>query len=159
MSTMLTQGILVTVESRYIPERSSAAAHQYAFAYTVKIANRGDVTAQLRSRHWIITDADGVVQEVEGEGVVGPEPVLRPGEEFEYTSWCIDRHAERLDARHYQMVTEYRRAVRRRSGAVSALAAPAPELAGRDFQGLPRPWRPPGGGGMFRATRRSAWKA
>ena len=105
MSTMLTRGILVTVESRYIPERSSAAAHQYAFAYTVKIANRGDVTAQLRSRHWIITDADGVVQEVEGEGVVGAQPVLRPGEEFEYTSWCIIATPSGSMRGTYQMVT------------------------------------------------------
>ena len=71
MSSMLTRGILVTVRSQYIPERSSASARQYAFAYTVKIANRGTVTAQLKSRHWIITDANGVVQEVQGEGVVG----------------------------------------------------------------------------------------
>lgn len=89
MSNALTNGILVTVRSQYIPERSSLSARQYAFAYTVKIANQGDATAQLRRRHWIITDADGGVQEVRGEGVVGAQPMLRPGEEFEYTSWCV----------------------------------------------------------------------
>ena len=89
MSTMLTRGILVTVESRYIPERSSAAAHQYAFAYTVRIANRGDVTAQLRSRHWVITDGNGEVREVEGPGVVGEQPVLEPGAVHRYTSGAI----------------------------------------------------------------------
>jgi ApaG protein len=105
MSSMLTRGILVTVRSQYIPERSSASARQYAFAYTVKIANRGTVTAQLKSRHWIITDANGVVQEVQGEGVVGAQPVLQPGEEFEYTSWCIIATPGGSMRGSYQMVT------------------------------------------------------
>ena len=106
MSTMLTRGILVTVESRYIPERSSAASRQYAFAYTVRIENQGSVTAQLRSRHWIITDADGLVQEVQGEGVVGAQPVLHPGEEFEYTSWCIIATPSGSMRGTYHMVTQ-----------------------------------------------------
>ena len=89
MSSAITRGILVTVRSEFIPSRSSAAASQYAFAYTVTIANQGTITTQLRSRHWIITDLNGVVQEVRGEGVIGAQPVLRPGEEFEYTSWCM----------------------------------------------------------------------
>ena len=70
MSSALTRGILVTVRTQYIPEKSSATARQYAFAYTVNIANRGTTTAQLQSRHWIITDSEGDVQEVRGEGVV-----------------------------------------------------------------------------------------
>ena len=86
MSSALTRGILVTVRSQYIPEKSSATARQFAFTYTVNIANRGSVTAELESRHWIITDAEGDVQEVRGEGVVGAQPVLRPNEEFEYTN-------------------------------------------------------------------------
>jgi len=106
MSSILTRGILVTVRSKYIPDRSSAAARQYAFAYTVNIANRGTVTAQLKSRHWIITDADGAVQEVQGEGVVGAQPVLRPGEEFEYTSWCIIATPGGSMRGTYQMVTQ-----------------------------------------------------
>jgi ApaG protein len=89
MSSAMTRGILVTVRSQYIPEKSSATARQFAYAYTVNIANRGTVTTKLESRHWIITDAEGDVQEVRGEGVVGAQPELRPGEEFEYTSWCM----------------------------------------------------------------------
>jgi ApaG protein len=89
MSRALTNGILVTVKSEYLPERSSPGARRYAFAYTVQISNQGEETAQLRSRHWIITDASGEVQEVRGEGVVGAQPILAPGESFEYTSWCV----------------------------------------------------------------------
>jgi ApaG protein len=89
MSSALTQGILVTVQSEYIPERSSVSSRQFAFAYTVRIANQGSEPAQLKSRHWIITDADGNVQEVRGEGVVGEQPLLRPGQHFDYTSWCV----------------------------------------------------------------------
>jgi ApaG protein len=89
MSSARTHGILVTVVSQYIPERSSVSSHQFAFAYTVRIANQGSEPAQLRSRHWIITDSDGRVQEVRGEGVVGEQPLIRPGAHFEYTSWCV----------------------------------------------------------------------
>jgi ApaG protein len=89
VSTAVTRGIRVTVRSQYLPERSSPKAGQYAFAYTVNIANEGGEAAQLRSRHWVITQADGKVQEVRGEGVVGQQPLLQPGEQFEYTSWCM----------------------------------------------------------------------
>jgi ApaG protein len=89
MSSALTQGILVTVRSEYIPERSSVSARQFAFAYTVRIANQGAVPAQLRSRHWIITDSNGNEQEVRGDGVVGAQPLIQPGRHFEYTSWCV----------------------------------------------------------------------
>ena len=106
MSSMLTRGILVTVRTQYIPERSSASARQYAFAYTVTIANKGTVTAQLKSRLWIITDANGLVQDVQGEGVVGAQPVLHPGEEFEYTSWCIIATPGGSMRGTYQMVTQ-----------------------------------------------------
>jgi ApaG protein len=105
MSSTLTRGILVTVRSQYIPERSSASSRQYAFAYTVTIANRGTVTAQLKSRHWIITDGNGIVQDVQGEGVVGAQPVLHAGEEFEYTSWCIIGTPGGSMRGTYQMVT------------------------------------------------------
>jgi len=105
MSSALTRGILVTVDSVFIPEHSSTAEQRYAFAYTVTIANQGNETAQLRSRHWIITDAEGVIQEVQGEGVVGAQPVLRPGEEFEYTSWCTIATPSGLMRGTYQMVT------------------------------------------------------
>ena len=78
----------VTVEpvAKFLADQSDPAKDQYVFTYTIKITNTGDVEAQLLSRHWIITDADHKVQEVKGLGVVGQQPVLKPGESFEYTS-------------------------------------------------------------------------
>jgi ApaG protein len=106
MSTAITHGIRVNVKSFYLAERSSPTTSQYAFAYTVRIANEGHETAQLRSRHWIITDGDGKVQEVRGDGVVGAQPVLRPGQHFEYTSWCMLPTPHGSMHGTYQMVTE-----------------------------------------------------
>lgn len=106
MSTALTNGIMVTVKSEYIPERSSLSSRQYAFSYTVRIENQGDETAQLRSRHWVITDGNGSVQEVRGDGVVGAQPVLRPGDNFEYTSWCVLATPSGMMRGTYQMVTD-----------------------------------------------------
>ena len=97
---------MVTVRSQYIPERSSVSGRQYAFAYTVTIANQGDTTARLESRHWIITDAGGHVEEVRGPGVVGVQPRLRPGENFEYTSWCVLATPSGEMRGTYQMVTD-----------------------------------------------------
>jgi ApaG protein len=91
MSTTTTEGIRVTVRPSYWPERSSPESGQFAFMYAVEIANVGTEAAQLRSRHWIITDATGHVEEVRGEGVVGKQPRLEPGETFEYTSWAMLR--------------------------------------------------------------------
>lgn len=91
MSVTTTDGIRVTVKPAYWPERSSPEAGQFAFMYTVEIANVGTETAQLRTRHWLITDANGKVEEVRGEGVVGKQPKLNPGERFEYTSWAMLR--------------------------------------------------------------------
>lgn len=76
-----------TVVVRPLPEQSDPAEGVHAFAYTITIRNSGDVTAQLIARHWIITDADGQVEEVRGLAVVGHQPLLKPGESFEYTSW------------------------------------------------------------------------
>jgi ApaG protein len=106
MSSALTRGIRVTVSSFYLAERSSPANHQYAFAYTVRISNEGRETSQLRSRHWIITDGDGKVQEVRGEGVVGAQPMLKPGQHFEYTSWCMLPTPHGSMQGTYQMVTD-----------------------------------------------------
>jgi len=78
--------ISVNVNTTYLAERSDPSADRYVFAYTITIANTGTVAAQLISRHWIITDAENVIQEVKGLGVVGEQPLLRPGESFEYTS-------------------------------------------------------------------------
>jgi ApaG protein len=106
MSSALTRGIRVTVSSFYLAERSSPANNQYAFAYTVRISNEGRETSQLRSRHWIITDGDGKVQEVRGEGVVGAQPLLKPGQHFEYTSWCMLPTPHGSMHGTYQMVTD-----------------------------------------------------
>ncbi|AKU99201.1 ApaG protein [Labilithrix luteola] len=89
MSTATTEGIQVTVRVSYVPEQSSPRMHRYVFAYTVRIANDGGAPAQLRSRHWVITDGDGRIEEVRGPGVVGQQPTLNPGDQFEYTSGCV----------------------------------------------------------------------
>lgn len=106
VSTAVTQGIRVTVSSNYIADRSSPSRKEYVFSYTVRIANEGNATAQLRSRHWVITDGDGTVQEVKGDGVVGVQPVLRAGQHFEYTSGCVLRTPRGTMHGTYQMVRE-----------------------------------------------------
>ena len=78
----------VSVRPQFVPEHSNPAEDKFLFAYTVTIRNTGDVTAQLISRHWVITDAHNKVDDVQGLGVVGEQPVLQPGEAFEYTSGC-----------------------------------------------------------------------
>ena len=78
--------IAVSAATQYLAEQSDEAAGRYVFAYTITIRNTGNVAAQLISRHWIISDAQGLVQEVRGLGVVGSQPLLQPGEHFEYTS-------------------------------------------------------------------------
>jgi ApaG protein len=87
-SDALTRGIRITVQSRFEPDRSAPDEGQWFFSYHVRIANEGERVAQLVSRHWIITDGDGKEQVVRGPGVVGEQPVLEPGEAFEYTSGC-----------------------------------------------------------------------
>jgi ApaG protein len=89
VSSALTNGVRVSVRSEYLPHRSSPDERRYVFAYTVIIANEGDHQVQLRSRHWIITDGFGRVEEVRGKGVVGEQPTLAPGESFQYTSGCV----------------------------------------------------------------------
>ena len=76
-----------SVVVRHLAEQSDPQARQYAFAYTVTIRNTGDATAQLIARHWVITDAHGHTEEVRGLAVVGQQPLLKPGEQFDYTSW------------------------------------------------------------------------
>ncbi|HEU4460114.1 MAG TPA: Co2+/Mg2+ efflux protein ApaG [Methylibium sp.] len=78
----------VSVVARYLPEQSAPEQQTYAFAYSVTITNRGDVAAQLIGRQWHIEDANGLVQLVRGLGVVGHQPLLQPGEQFEYQSWA-----------------------------------------------------------------------
>src|SRR5882724_1610511 len=84
---MTSPQLTCSVSVRHLPEQSDAAAGINAFSYTITIQNTGDVTAQLIARHWIITDAQGHVEEVRGLAVVGQQPLLKPGERFEYTSW------------------------------------------------------------------------
>ena len=88
MSDATTRDIRIEVQSFYDEERSSPAESYYFFAYRVRISNLGTVTAQLVSREWFITDANGETQRVQGPGVVGEQPVLAPGDSFEYTSFC-----------------------------------------------------------------------
>jgi ApaG protein len=91
MSDTITEGIRIRVKATWWSERSSPDAGQWAFTYTVVISNEGTTPATLRSRHWLITDATGHVEEVRGEGVVGQQPALQPGDSFEYTSWAMLR--------------------------------------------------------------------
>lgn len=79
----------VSVQTAYLPDQSNPEDNKYAFAYTVTISNIGNITAQLISRHWLITDANNHVQEVKGLGVVGAQPLLAPGQVFEYTSGTL----------------------------------------------------------------------
>jgi ApaG protein len=104
VSDAVTRGIRVSVVARYLPERSSVPNKQFVFAYTVRIANEGREPAQLRTRHWIITDGTGHIQEVKGEGVVGKQPSLSPGESFEYTSGCVLETPHGTMHGTYQMV-------------------------------------------------------
>ena len=98
--------IAVSTVPQYLADQSDEDAGRFVFAYTVTIRNPGNVTAQLISRHWIITDSQGLVQEVRGLGVVGAQPVLRPGESFEYTSGTSIATPVGTMRGSYQMVAE-----------------------------------------------------
>ncbi len=87
-SEACTRGVRVQVRAAYSAEHSDPQRGQWFFLYTIRIANEGEEPVQLLTRHWIITDATGHVEEVEGPGVVGEQPLLRKGEDFEYTSGC-----------------------------------------------------------------------
>ena len=98
--------IAVSAFPQFIADQSDPAAERYVFAYTISIENVGTVPAQLISRHWIITDGNSKVQEVRGLGVVGQQPLLKPGEKFEYTSGCqLDTPVGTMRGT-YQMVAE-----------------------------------------------------
>jgi ApaG protein len=87
-SRAITRGVLVEVAASFVPERSRPLLGRWLFAYHITISNHGSTTVQLVSRHWIITDARGNVEEITGPGVVGSQPVLEPGASFEYSSFC-----------------------------------------------------------------------
>ena len=105
MSDTTTRGIRIQVKSTYLSDRSSPRDSQYLFAYQVRISNVGTETAQLVSREWIITSAEGDVERVKGPGVVGEQPVLPPGGSFEYTSYCPLKTPVGSMQGSYQMVT------------------------------------------------------
>lgn len=88
MDSMITEGIEISVKAQYQPTYSTPAEQQYIFSYEIIIANRSPRTVQLLRRHWVITDGVGIVREVEGEGVIGQQPILEPGESHQYSSWC-----------------------------------------------------------------------
>jgi ApaG protein len=102
VSSAVTEGIRVTVNSEFRADRSDPEKGRWLFTYHVRIANEGQAEAQLVSRHWVITDANGVQQEVVGDGVVGHQPRLAVGEKFEYTSFCV------LQTPHGSMRGSYR---------------------------------------------------
>jgi ApaG protein len=112
-SSASTHGVLVQVRSKYLPDQSQPAARRFVFAYEITITNNGTEVVQLHSRHWIITDGLGEVQEVKGQGVVGEQPVLSPGESFRYTSGAMlptargtmrgSYHMHRADGAHFDV--------------------------------------------------------
>jgi ApaG protein len=106
MYRAVTRQIEVVVEPSFLPERSSPEDGRFFWAYTVAIVNAGTETVQLKARHWIITDGTGRSQEVHGEGVVGEQPVLEPGERFEYTSGVPLQTPSGFMSGSYQMETE-----------------------------------------------------
>jgi len=104
-SAATTHDIRVEVESRYHADRSVPSRQHWFFSYTIRISNLSHRTVQLVSRHWIITDETDHVEEVIGEGVVGEQPVLAPGEAFQYTSFCTLKTANGSMRGTYQMIT------------------------------------------------------
>ena len=106
MYSATTRSIRVTVEPVFLEDQSSPADSRYVWAYHVRIENQGDITVQLRSRFWRITDALGRVQEVKGAGVIGEQPVLAPGRKFEYTSGTPLATPSGIMAGTYQMEAE-----------------------------------------------------
>ena len=105
MYQAITRNITVSVNPKFMPDRSSAEKNYYFWSYTIQITNRGAETVQLKTRHWKITDEFGRVQEVKGAGVVGEEPVLEPGGKFEYTSGVPLPTPSGIMAGSYGMVT------------------------------------------------------
>jgi ApaG protein len=104
-SDTTTRGVRIEVQSFYMPERSAPKDSQYLFEYHVRISNVGTETAQLISREWIITNADGEVERVKGPGVVGEQPILTPGASFEYRSFCPLKTSVGSMHGSYQMVS------------------------------------------------------
>ena len=105
-SEAVTEGLRVTVRARYSPDHSDPARSEWFFLYTIRLRNESHETLQLLSRHWIIRNGAGKVEEVRGPGVVGEQPVLEPGDEYEYTSGCpLETPMGSMEG-HYEMVWE-----------------------------------------------------
>jgi ApaG protein len=121
VSEAVTEGIRVSVTTRYLPEHSSDSERRHVFAYTIRIVNESERTVQLRRRHWYILHGTGKREEVEGPGVVGEEPRLEPGTGFEYTSGCV------LAAPHGTMEGTYQ--MEREDGASFQVRIPAFSLS------------------------------
>jgi ApaG protein len=106
ISEAVTRGVRVNVQSEYSADQSAPSKNQWFFLYTVTISNEGPETVQLLTRHWIITDGTGHIEEVRGPGVVGKQPTIKPGESFEYTSGCPLSTPFGVMEGTYQMVTQ-----------------------------------------------------
>ena len=98
--------IAVSVETRFLDEQSAPRENRFVFAYTITISNHGEVPARLLTRHWIITDANGKVQEVRGDGVIGEQPWMRPGDDFRYTSGAVLETALGTMKGSYEMLAD-----------------------------------------------------
>ncbi len=106
MQTDVSAGIQIDVETLYVESESDPQKNRFVFAYTITIRNVGDTPARLMTRHWVIRDANGKVQEVQGDGVVGEQPHLKPGEGFQYTSGTMLETSMGTMGGSYQMVTD-----------------------------------------------------
>ncbi len=147
--------ISVDVKTAYLADRSEPSRNEFVFAYTVTLTNAGSVPAQLISRHWVITDGENNVQEVRGLGVVGQQPLLQPGESFEYTSGDDARDRRRHDARHLPDGGRGRTLVRGAHPAIHPLrSARAPLITRPDDR---RPQRPSRLRAWHRGGAERAW--
>jgi len=104
MTQKTTEFIRIDVQTRYLEDQSIPEQSEYLFSYTIRLTNLGAGTPQLLRRHWIITNGNGLVHEVRGEGVVGKQPVLEPGQTFEYTSFCPLTTTTGTMRGHYEMI-------------------------------------------------------
>lgn len=88
METLITNGIKISVQPSYVAEESAPCQQRYIHSYRITIENKSSTTVQLLERHWVIVESNGLLKEVKGQGVVGEQPILNPGDIFEYSSWC-----------------------------------------------------------------------
>jgi ApaG protein len=106
MNEKIPYTIDVQVQTRFVPDQSQPGENRYVFAYTITLRNDGEIPAQLLTRHWVITDANGKIEEVRGDGVVGEQPWIRPGDDYEYTSGAVLETAVGTMCGSYQMMAD-----------------------------------------------------